>query len=171
LYKPRSMKKYFIIPLLLLLLIGCERNNQLRISASQKKISDIQQTIDSSSIVGLYKFIFATRCNINGCHDGTFEPNFTTVESTYYTLVYHPINKNNSTHSYTYRVVPYDTSHSVLYARISNCCFVNKGDQMPQLNEQDKLSQKQILQVGKWIMTGAKNIDGQTLELKDSITK
>ena len=41
---------------------------------------------------------------------------------------------------------------------------------MPQLSDLDKLSQKQIQQVGKWIMTGAKNIDGQTLELKDSIT-
>ena len=165
------MKNHFIILLLILLLIGCERNNPLTVSASHKKGSEVQTPIDSSSIVGLYKFIFATRCNINGCHDGTFEPNFTTVESTYYTLVYHPINKNNSAHSYTYRVVPYDTGHSVLYARISNCCFVNKGDQMPQLNEQDKLSQKQIQQVGKWIMSGAKNIDGQTLELKDSTTK
>lgn len=157
--------------MLFVLLAGCQRTNPHHISLLSKRDSEIIQPIDSSSIVGLYKFIFAPRCNINGCHDGTFEPNFTTVESTYYTLVYHPINKNNSTHSYTYRVVPYDTAHSVLYARISNCCFVNKGDQMPQLNEKDKLSQKQIQQVGKWIMSGAQNIDGQTLELKDSAIK
>ena len=149
------------------LLTGCHQNKQ----ESQSAFSPIvlgEPNVDSSSIVGLYKYIFSTKCGVNGCHDGTFEPDFTTIESAYYTLVYHPINKNNLSRSYKYRVVPFDTAHSVLYARISNCCFVNKGDQMPQLSETDKLTSEQINCVSKWILNGAKNIDGKTMILPPS---
>jgi len=154
-----------LIALSFMLLIGCSRTKKLYIPYPASKKQDMLCT-DSSSIVGLYKYIFATRCNVGGCHDGTFEPNFTTVESAYYTLVYHPINKNNRANTYKYRVVPFDTAHSVLYARISQYCFVNNGDQMPQLSDKDKLSREQINNVGKWIMNGAKNIDGKTMEIK-----
>ncbi|MEM6347295.1 MAG: hypothetical protein AAF927_25620, partial [Bacteroidota bacterium] len=43
---------------------------------------------DSSSIVGLHKFIFSQSCAVPGCHDGAFEPDFRTVQSTYSTLVF-----------------------------------------------------------------------------------
>lgn len=161
------MKKNNWILACILLLSACTRTNRTQVQPALN--TGMETTVDSSSLVGLYKYIFSPRCNVNGCHDGAFEPNFTTIESAYYTLVYHPINKNNAAKTYKYRVMPYDTAHSVLYARISNCCFVNAGDQMPQLNEQDKLSRAQISRVGKWIMEGAKNIDGKTMELKDSL--
>ena len=170
LYEPIIMNVRFLIVACLILLLGCGQNKTGSLPSSDLKTPD-ELPVDSSSIVGLYKYIFSTRCNVNGCHDGSFEPNFTTIQNAYYTLVYHPINKNNSSKSYKYRVVPYDTSHSVLYARISNCCFVNRGDQMPQINEKDKLNATQISCVGRWIMNGAKNIDGKTMELKDSTNK
>lgn len=167
LYK-KQMKIKFIIGLSLLLLLGCTRSNPIHInSVDSKKILD--PAIDSSSITGLYKFIFSPKCSVSGCHDGTFEPNFTTIQSSYSTLVYHPINKNNKAKTYKYRVLPYDTGHSVLYARVSQSCFVNPGDQMPQLDEKDKLSNNQIQCVGKWIINGAKNIDEKTIELKDTL--
>ena len=164
------MKIKLLILLCLVAIMGCVRDKpQQRFPTDVRLSPDMH--IDSSSIVGLYKYIFAVKCDVNGCHDGSFEPNFTTIESAYYTLVYHPINKNNASRFYKYRVVPYDTAHSVLYARISECCFVNKGDQMPQLSEMDKLSSDQIGQVAKWIVSGAKNIDGKTMILEDSIHK
>src|SRR2546426_12312209 len=45
---------------------------------------------DPNTIVGLHKNIFFPRCAKSGCHDGTFEPDYRTVQSTYATLVYQP---------------------------------------------------------------------------------
>ena len=49
---------------------------------------------DPNSIQGLYKNIFQPRCANPGCHDGTFEPDYRTVQSTYTTLVYKTPIKN-----------------------------------------------------------------------------
>ena len=51
---------------------------------------------------------------ILGCHDGNFEPDFRTVESSYSTLVYQPVVKNNDNQTYEYRVVP-GNLHKVFY--------------------------------------------------------
>src|SRR3982750_3430964 len=48
---------------------------------------------DPNSIQGLHKNIFFPRCAKSGCHDGTFEPDYRTVMSTYSTLVYAPVIK------------------------------------------------------------------------------
>ncbi|MBP6657110.1 MAG: hypothetical protein KA284_04590, partial [Bacteroidia bacterium] len=48
---------------------------------------------DPNSIQGLYKNIFQPKCANPGCHDGTFEPDFRTIESAYSTLVYQSVNK------------------------------------------------------------------------------
>jgi hypothetical protein len=163
------MNDKYIFPLFLILLI-----NSCTDKASKHKILNKDNTeeaihiaVDSASIVGLFKFVFSTHCNVGGCHDGTFEPNFTTIQSSYYTLVYHPIIKNNRKNSFKYRVVPYDTSKSVLYERITNCCFVNDDDRMPQFSDIEKLSDAEIKCVGKWIMDGAKNIDDKTYKPQD----
>src|SRR5688572_4749554 len=87
---------------------------------------------DPNSIVGIHNNIFHPRCAKSGCHDGNFEPDFRTVESSYATLVYHRIKKNSPDSAFTFRVVPYDTSKSVLHERLTNCCFVTQDDRMPQ---------------------------------------
>src|SRR5881392_1918465 len=57
------------------------------------KIDSASQAVpDPNSIVGLHKNIFSTRCALPGCHDGTFEPDYRTVQSTFSTLVYQPVN-------------------------------------------------------------------------------
>ena len=38
---------------------------------------------DPSSIQGLHQNIFSTKCASAGCHDGNFEPDFRSVESSY----------------------------------------------------------------------------------------
>lgn len=117
---------------------------------------------DPNSIVGIHNNIFKTRCSKSGCHDGNFEPDFRTVESSYATLVYHRIKKNSPDSAFTFRVVPYDTAKSVLHERITNCCFVTQDDRMPQdiIGPAGQLPQSQIQNIVNWIMAGAKDMFG-----------
>ena len=106
-------------------------------------------TLNSITLAGLHRNLFVTKCAVPGCHDGNFEPDFRTVQSSYSTLVYAPIIKNNDANEFTYRVIPYDTANSVLYERITNCCFVNADDRMPQDNIGTGLPQADIDKVKK----------------------
>ena len=66
---------------------------------------------DSLSITYLQQKVLSTRCALNGCHDGHFEPDYRTPMSAFASLVYAPIVKNNSAMSYKFRVIPYDTTN------------------------------------------------------------
>ena len=107
--------------------------------------------IDSNSFVGIHKYIFQARCAMPGCHDGTFEPDFRTVQSAYNTLVLQPVVKNNSAHSFIYRVKPNDATMSWLHERIVT------GDtvlgRMPLYD--NMLPPDQINQITNWINSGA----------------
>lgn len=115
---------------------------------------------DPNSFVGIHTNILKTRCAKSGCHDGNFEPDFRTVESSYATLVYHRIKKNSPDTAFTFRVVPYDTAMSVLHERLTNCCFVNQDDRMPQDIIGVPLEQNLINNIVYWIMNGAKDMFG-----------
>lgn len=115
---------------------------------------------DPNSLVGIHKNIFQPRCAIPGCHDGNFEPDFRTPQSAYATLVYHPVVKNNEAGTFVYRVVPYQPLKSVLYERITNCCFINQDDRMPQDNIGVPLADEDVLSIKTWIENGAKDVSG-----------
>ena len=117
-------------------------------------------TVSSTSFVKLHRDVLGPSCNVMGCHDGSFEPDFRTVESAYNTLVYHTIIKNNLAEDFTYRVVPGDTALSVLHERLTNCCFVNTNDRMPQDNIGNALPEAYLDAVTAWILEGAKDITG-----------
>ena len=117
-------------------------------------------TVSSTSFVKLHRDVLGPSCNVMGCHDGSFEPDFRTVESAYNTLVYHTIIKNNLAEDFTYRVVPRDTVLSVLHERLTNCCFVNTNDRMPQDNIGNTLPEADLDAVTAWILEGAKDITG-----------
>jgi len=117
-------------------------------------------TVSSTSFVKLHRDVLGPSCNVMGCHDGSFEPDFRTVESAYNTLVYHTIIKNNLADDFTYRVVPGDTALSVLHERLTNCCFVNTNDRMPQDNIGNALPEADLDAVTAWILDGAKDITG-----------
>jgi hypothetical protein len=119
-------------------------------------------TLNPTTITGLHRNVFMPKCAVPGCHDGNFEPDFRSVQSTYSTLVYADITKNNLNGDFKYRVVPNDTANSVLYERITNCCFVNQDDRMPQDNIGTGLPQADINNVKSWIMNGALSADGTT---------
>lgn len=126
-------------------------------STSNQSISS-----DKYSLTSIHDEILSLKCGTPGCHDGSFEPNFSSMMSSYSTLVYHSINKNNAEESFKYRVVPYKPSESVLYERITNCCFVNTNDRMPQDNIGVGLPQEDIERIKKWIEDGAKDFTGHT---------
>ena len=79
---------------------------------------DIAEGLDSTSFIGLHYEIFSPHCANSGCHDGSFEPDFRSVESSYNTLVNHPLIKNDPYGSYALRVVPGDAESSMLYQRL-----------------------------------------------------
>ena len=115
---------------------------------------------DPNSLVGIHATILQPKCAVPGCHDGNFEPDFRTPQSTYSTLVYHPVKKNDSAESFTFRVVPYKPLESVLYERITNCCFVNQNDRMPQDNIGVPLPGGDVQAIKNWISSGAKDMFG-----------
>lgn len=112
-----------------------------------------EPTPDPISIIGLHKNIFSPRCAIPGCHDGTFEPDFRTVQSTYSTLVYQPVNKFsvNGVDSFDFRVIPTNVTGSFLHERLTT----STSDYMP--SNGNKLSAEQISQIDQWITDGAKD--------------
>lgn len=114
---------------------------------------------EKSDFIKIYTNILNKSCALGGCHDGSFEPNFTSIMSSFNTLVNHPIVKNNRQKSFEYRVVPFDYKKSVLYERITNYCFVDEGDRMP-FYDKDGLSKKEIDLIKSWINEGAPDIYG-----------
>jgi hypothetical protein len=117
----------------------------------------VTDTVDPNSIVGLHKNIFSVRCANPGCHDGTFEPDYRTVESTFATLVYQPVNLDSiegSTHRYMMRVIPHDVNNSWLIERLTT----TSSDYMP--SNGGRLSQALIDNVKNWINAGCPDKNG-----------
>jgi len=111
---------------------------------------------DSATIVGLHQYTFKRTCALSGCHDGTFEPDFRTVQSSYSTLVYQPIIKNNATHSFKYRVKPSDYKMSWLHEKVitDNPIISRMPVNLP------ALSSGEVKAIRKWIEGGAKDMFG-----------
>ncbi len=116
------MKQVIIILILGLALSSCTKDlppNPYDNIDNQGNDTIIVEALDSTSIVGLHAFLFSQTCAYSGCHDGTFEPDFRTIESTYNTLVYQPVVKNDPQGSFTYRVLPFNPDKSVLITRLT----------------------------------------------------
>lgn len=113
--------------------------------------------IDSSTLLGIHKFILSVKCAVNGCHDGSFEPDYRTVQSAYSTLVYAPVVKNTSDSFYTYRVVPNDTSHSWLWFRLTTT-----DQTIGRMPLYDTLFPAQREKIKNWIMNGARDLFGNS---------
>ncbi len=122
--------------------------------------SSITDTLSKNELSSIHQDIFQPKCATPGCHDGTFEPDFRTAQSAFSSLVYHPVVKNNVDSSFKYRVIPSNSAGSVLYERLTNCCFVNTNDRMPQDNIGTPLPDDDITRIKAWIDGGAKDISG-----------
>lgn len=78
------------------------------------------ENLDPNSIVGIHNNVFRPTCANSGCHDGTFEPDFRNIMSSFNTLVMRPIIKNNPEGDFQFRVVPNEANQSILIERLVN---------------------------------------------------
>ncbi|CAN5654585.1 hypothetical protein BH11BAC1_BH11BAC1_19070 [soil metagenome] len=115
-------------------------------------------TADPNTIVGLHRNIFFPRCAKSGCHDGTFEPDYRTVMSTYSTLVYQPVVKDHcgddTSQYFKLRVIPFNADSSFLIERLTTLT----SDYMP--SNGNKLTNTDINHIRTWIDNGAKDQNG-----------
>ena len=121
--------------------------------------------LDPISFVGLHENIFKPTCANSGCHDGAFEPDFRTIESSYNTLLYQDIIKNDPSGSYEYRVMPGNATMSVLYQRLIVDIDGLSGIMPLALNPNSDWDTKKdtyINNIKDWINDGAKDPFGQT---------
>lgn len=151
---------------LLLLNYACEKtpvNDPFGEDTEQESETEVPVELDPVSIAGIHQNIFKPTCANSGCHDGTFEPDFRTVESSYNTLVNHPVIKNDAQGSFSFRVVPGDVTASQLINRMTVDIDGNSGV-MPLALEPDSdypdRREEYIQNVKDWVAGGAKDIFG-----------
>lgn len=107
--------------------------------------------------------IFQPTCANSGCHDGTFEPDFRTISSSYNSLVNHPVISNDDLLSFTKRVDPGSISSSLLNERLTTV-IPNSSGIMPlavdEGSDWNELSDSYIAQIQAWIDAGAPDMFG-----------
>lgn len=121
-------------------------------------------TTDPNSFVWLHKEIFQPKCATPGCHDGSFEPDFRTIQSAYNTLVFHPLVKYDTSGYFQYRVRPFDVNRSWLHERVVTDNAVL--GRMPLYST--PLTAAEVGKIDAWIQGGAKDILGQSRELPNN---
>jgi hypothetical protein len=128
------------------------------------------KTPDPSSIEGLHLNLFAPTCANSGCHDGTFEPDFRTVQSTFASLVNQKPIKNDLAGTFAARVVPGNADASMLIYRMTIDLGGNSGI-MPLVIDpgSDYASKKDqhLDNLKKWINNGAKDMNGNSSPVVD----
>lgn len=118
--------------------------------------------------VSLHYRIFKPTCATSGCHDGNFEPDFRTLESSYNTLVYHPLIKNDLRGNFQFRVWPGKPDESVLYHRLTEDIDGQSG-LMPLVPNDDWVENETeyIERIRTWIENGAPDMFGNLPEVPD----
>lgn len=121
---------------------------------------------DSLNFASLYHNVFSPYCANSGCHDGAFEPDFRTIESSYNTLVFQPVIKNDINTTYQYRVAPNNPDMSVLYIRLTE--KIDPSSEIMPIDatynpEHPWHNDKEVYieNIKDWINDGAKDMFGQ----------
>ncbi len=143
-------------------------NNQTNNGGNNKDTTN--KNVSASSIEGLHRDIFKPTCSNSGCHDGTFEPDFRTVQSTYYSLVNQKPIKNDPGGTFNARVLPGNSSASILVYRMTNDLGGNSGIMPLVLDPGSNYNNKKaehIANIEKWINDGATDIDGNSPTVVD----
>ena len=163
------MKRFLYAGMLIVIVgaIGCSEDetfvNPYDLIEEETPQDSTQTELDPSSLAGLHANIFIKTCANSGCHDGTFEPDFRTVESSYNTLVNHPIIKNDPQNTFEVRVLPGDVAASQLVTRLEKDIDDNSGI-MPLIVEPDsdwpERREEYIQNIKDWIAAGAKDALG-----------
>lgn len=164
------MKKVYL-SLIIIFLFGCTKEELINPyedpSLDPPVDSDtINHFSDSLNFASLYHNVFSPYCASSGCHDGTFEPDFRTIESSYNTLVFQPVIKNDINNTYQYRVLPNNAEMSVLYVRLTE--KIDPSSEIMPIDatynpEHSWHNDKEtyIENIKDWINSGAKDMFGQ----------
>jgi len=150
-------KKILFLIAGLLIIFSCEKTpDNPYADVNYDTDTTTYQSADPNTIVGLHRYIFFPRCAKSGCHDGTFEPDYRTVMSTYSTLVYQPVIKStvDSVSFFKLRVYPFHADSSFLIERLTT----QTSDYMP--SNGNRLTTSDIDHIRSWINAGAKDQDG-----------
>jgi hypothetical protein len=126
------MTKTAIIGSLAILFFSCtERSerepNPFPKGGNQNNGQDSSLNADPNSFKGIYARVLKPTCANSGCHDGTFEPDFRTLEGSYNTLLFRPPIKNDSAGTFAARVVPGNPDLSMLWYRLTVDLGGNSG--------------------------------------------
>ena len=113
---------------------------------------------EPASIAGIYQNVLKPTCANSGCHDGTFEPDYRTLHSAYNTLVNQEPIKNDG--NYTYRVMPYNASKSVLMARLKGWLNPSMPIQIEPDSDWPQKKDQYIRDIETWINSGAPDLMG-----------
>jgi hypothetical protein len=118
---------------------------------------------EPNSIAGIYQNILKPTCANVGCHNGTFEPDYRTLESAYNTLVYQIPIKNDG--NYTFRVEPYKPQSSVIMARLNNLLTPAMPIQIEPDSDWPQKKDEYINNIRTWITNGAPDIMGNVRQI------
>ncbi|MCB9244920.1 MAG: hypothetical protein H6606_00690 [Flavobacteriales bacterium] len=156
---------------------GCDESAQVdnpydnQISENADGVVGIDdKSIDPTTIQGLHKLIFKPTCANSGCHDGLFEPDFRTIESSYNSLVNQPIIKNDEVDPLPARVVPGDHARSMIIRRLETDLNNNSGIMPLSVDPGSDWSTRKAEYIGylkAWIDAGAKDLNGNSRQALD----
>ena len=161
------MKRILLgISILSLLVFACKKESVINPYEEIVIVDNDNPTVDDlpvGNFAWLHSRIFKPTCANSGCHDGTFEPEFNTIASSYNTLVNHAVIANDASNTYNYRVVPGNSDLSLLMARLTT--FIpNTSGIMPLTTEPDSdwppNSDSYIAAIESWITAGAPDMFG-----------
>ena len=154
------------ITVLTITILSCERlgmtednpfeQNQI----NQDTVNFIFEDIDPNSIAGLYQNIFKPTCANVGCHDGNFEPDFRTIESSYHSMVYREPVKNDG--SLTYRVDPGNPDQSAIIKRMNGSIEPEMPIEIEPDGDWLEKGDEYIQNVRTWIENGALDLAGNS---------
>lgn len=130
---------------------------------NQDTVNFVLEDIDPNSIAGLYQNIFKPTCSNIGCHDGTFEPDYRTIESSYYSMVYRNPIKNDG--SLTYRVDPGNPDKSAIIKRLNGAIKPIMPIEIEPDGDWLENEDAYIQNVRNWIENGALDLAGNAPQL------
>lgn len=168
-FEIKSWSKYLLVCVVgLTILSSCQKDDYSPFGGDDIPTDNQQASNpDPTTIAGLYKNIFTPKCAFPSCHGGTFEPDFTSITSSYNTLVYQPVVKNTIDEKFTWRVIPYDTTKSWLYHRVTV-----EDTLIPRMPiYADELTVEDIRNIKAWIMNGAKDMQGNVAIKPNALPK
>ncbi|MCC6817808.1 MAG: hypothetical protein IT245_02810 [Bacteroidia bacterium] len=169
------MRKILTICLGLLLVVACKKKGSDNPYDDWKDGSKnpvvVDKPIDPKTREGLHKNIFKPTCSNSGCHDGNFEPDFRTIESSYNSLINRmSTNTDPNNPQFSRRVVPSNAGNSMILHRIKEFIPGSQGKMPLSVDPESDWNAKKdlyIQDITDWINNGAKDQFGNSPEALD----